>query len=394
MSKFWGAGKLVAQLDHHVTREDAKRQLIALGKAAVPDLLDGLRDRNASGVSGIESAAILGLIGDPDSLPPLIQFLRDSDEKTREYAAFAIDCLAYGGVRDSHAVEPLLELLKEPSWLTRSRSALALGSIGDGRALQPLLRVACEDPDSAVQKGAIAAIAKLGDPRGIELLQEVMRTHRLAYLRKEIEAAVTKLAAPAVRVADTSRVQHNKERSDLATNLKRWCASGFPAHWVDRKGGVWNHEEWLALLIELKTSPFWPMDESAIGRVLEDLKATRMRRLLDWCRGYSDERKQKHLPYFHPETLRDILDALQRAPMSPTAPEIVYVGRVPQSGLKKDEEGDSLDIIDRLSLRISQNEDASSDTTIEISDTGVTVVARSVRCILVRLMGGRLAIYS
>jgi hypothetical protein len=55
-------------------------------------------------------------------------------------------------------------------------------------------------------------------------------------------------------------------------NLHLWEQSGRPRRWVEARGGVWSHKDWLALLDELRDSEFWPVDPAAVGRVLEAVK--------------------------------------------------------------------------------------------------------------------------
>jgi hypothetical protein len=55
-------------------------------------------------------------------------------------------------------------------------------------------------------------------------------------------------------------------------NLRRWRESGQARLWVERHQGRWNHEDWLALLEELKRSAFWPMQGDSVGLVLEEIK--------------------------------------------------------------------------------------------------------------------------
>ncbi len=55
-------------------------------------------------------------------------------------------------------------------------------------------------------------------------------------------------------------------------NLARWKASGQARAWVEAHRGVWNHNDWLALLDELRRSSFWPMQPDAVGAVLEEHK--------------------------------------------------------------------------------------------------------------------------
>jgi hypothetical protein len=63
-----------------------------------------------------------------------------------------------------------------------------------------------------------------------------------------------------------------------AENLRRWRESGQVRTWVEARQGRWDHDDWLALLEELKRSPFWPMPPDAVGLLLEDEKRERLRR--------------------------------------------------------------------------------------------------------------------
>src|SRR5262249_31173221 len=58
----------------------------------------------------------------------------------------------------------------------------------------------------------------------------------------------------------------------LAENLRRWQQSGGPRRWVEARRGRWGHEDWLALLEELRRSPYWPLDPGAAGLALEQAR--------------------------------------------------------------------------------------------------------------------------
>jgi hypothetical protein len=64
-------------------------------------------------------------------------------------------------------------------------------------------------------------------------------------------------------------------------NLRRWQDSGWPRHWVETHGGAWNHGDWMALLEQLRSSEFWPLESAEVGRVLEEL-AMEWRNLRRW----------------------------------------------------------------------------------------------------------------
>jgi len=77
-----------------------------------------------------------------------------------------------------------------------------------------------------------------------------------------------------------------------ARHLELWVESGEPERWVKARSGNWDHADWLGLLESLKGSAYWPMDEGAIGNVIESLKkrttATGRDRILELARAAHD----------------------------------------------------------------------------------------------------------
>jgi hypothetical protein len=55
-------------------------------------------------------------------------------------------------------------------------------------------------------------------------------------------------------------------------NLRRWERSGLARKWVAARRGRWDHADWVALLEELRRSPYWPLDPAAVGEVLEEFR--------------------------------------------------------------------------------------------------------------------------
>ena len=79
------------------------------------------------------------------------------------------------------------------------------------------------------------------------------------------------LKPPAVPTRDPEPERRTPEQIE-AENLRKWRASGQARAWVERRGGRWGHDDWLALLEELKRSPYWPMRPEAVGQALEEVK--------------------------------------------------------------------------------------------------------------------------
>jgi HEAT repeat protein len=135
-------------------------------KGDVSGLIRALRYRKDFQVR--EGAAqALGEIGDPRSVGPLIDTLRDEQLTVRWSAA---DALAKIG--DARAVEPLIAAFKDKLL----RNVKALGQINDTRAVEPLC-AALEDKSHEVRHAAAKGLGKIGDPRAVgPLISALSRT--------------------------------------------------------------------------------------------------------------------------------------------------------------------------------------------------------------------------
>jgi hypothetical protein len=88
------------------------------------------------------------------------------------------------------------------------------------------------------------------------------------------KASATASAAPSVKERPSDAADEEK-RGPLhpeAENLRKWRESGQARSWVQARRGSWGHADWLALLDDLRRSPFWPVDPEAVGLVLEEEK--------------------------------------------------------------------------------------------------------------------------
>ena len=145
-----------------------------IGVPAVGLLIDALKDdyRRDSAVS------VLGEIGDPRAVDPLIRALIDarnrSIDRLGNYDTFAAKAAQAALVQlGASAVQPVSAMLSRTGVLPQARECLArvLGKIGDPRAVESLIYV-LENPYEAVQVryGAVLALGEIGDPRAVEPL--------------------------------------------------------------------------------------------------------------------------------------------------------------------------------------------------------------------------------
>lgn len=184
----------------------AGQQLVAMGAAATPALLELLRKGNETGRAN--AARLLGYIceplkqvlpalerafrADPDqevrriagkalgdigepALPILVNALRNGDGAMCEVAAQALVDL---GPKAAPAVPALIEVLRSETRLARASAADALGAIGPAAAPSvPGLIKALDDGDTLVRKRAAAAFGAFG-PRSAPAIPNLIGSLR------------------------------------------------------------------------------------------------------------------------------------------------------------------------------------------------------------------------
>jgi HEAT repeat protein len=185
---------LIALLSHPDTRvqEQAASALATLGARATRYLIGELDDFDPKVRLGIVEA--LGDIGDPSAVPSLVELL--SVEKSGE-VRWAIT-LALGNTGDPDAAIPLLQALRDPDKYVRFGTAMALGRLGwqpsgedraylliarqewdslpalGADATHPLLW-ATRDRDPSIRARAVDLLGSLGDARGADACDLVLR---------------------------------------------------------------------------------------------------------------------------------------------------------------------------------------------------------------------------
>lgn len=134
----------------------------------------------------LRAAAALGQLGEP-AVGPLLSSLEDLP-RARGYAA-----LALGTIGDSRAVRPMIGLLADPVAEVRFLAALALGRMGDAAAVESLC-AALADPARDVREAAAWALGALGDSRAANPLA-ALRDDPDAGVRDRATEALEKLGA-------------------------------------------------------------------------------------------------------------------------------------------------------------------------------------------------------
>jgi HEAT repeat protein len=152
---------------HEVRRQEILAGLRALGKKAVPALVQVLSDSDVQ--MRRNSVLVMISLAGPyekkprlditDALPALIKATEDKDTDVRGWAAHAI---AEIGPAAKAAVPALIKLLQGKDEGPRNTSCIALGAIGPAaKEALPALRAALDDPSKDVRQFARAAIMQI-----------------------------------------------------------------------------------------------------------------------------------------------------------------------------------------------------------------------------------------
>jgi HEAT repeat protein len=144
--------------------------LVGFGAGAVWSLLAYIRvnhDQDDDNEPVIEAIRILGIIGERDIGPALIDLLDRFEDPELKIAA--IDALGYIG--GPMAVAPMVGFLDADDWRIRSKAAHSLGEIGDPLA-NDALRKGLEDANWWVRRNSAAALAGMSE--GVEVLHEAL----------------------------------------------------------------------------------------------------------------------------------------------------------------------------------------------------------------------------
>ena len=185
----------ILQDESEYVRRAAVEVLNQVGNTgAIKDLLGALRDRDWW--VRVRAADALGTIGGPKVVEAVLSLVKDKDEFIRRCA---VEILITTRVKTGGEAifTSLVDALNDGDWWVRERAIDALASLGDLRAVPPLVRVMEQDVKAAPI--AIRALASLGDPQAIRPL--------LAQLRRPDKAVKAEAIRALVALADEANAE-------------------------------------------------------------------------------------------------------------------------------------------------------------------------------------------
>ena len=185
----------ILQDESEYVRRAAVEVLNQVGNtSAIKDLLGALRDRDWW--VRVRAADALGTIGGPKVVEAVLSLVKDKDEFIRRCA---VEILITTRVKTGGEAifTSLVDALNDGDWWVRERAIDALASLGDLRAVPPLVRVMEQDVKAAPI--AIRALASLGDPQAIRPL--------LAQLRRPDKAVKAEAIRALAALADEANAE-------------------------------------------------------------------------------------------------------------------------------------------------------------------------------------------
>jgi HEAT repeat protein len=215
--------------------EDIERALLSFGDLTLEPLLMTLQDHNIRPYKRSAAAHLLGELKHPAAVLSLVASLK---YEGRDYEEFSV----------------------------RSSAIHALGQIG-GEAALKALSAALDDRAIAYQLDVLEALGNIGGQAVIDLLYETLKTNT-TIPRTEICKILVKLGRlePAENDIQPFKSDSPEEQSRKLTNF------GYLWKFCVQKHGNWNHEDWQALLADIRSFGLTHLTDDEIGLLLEKEK--------------------------------------------------------------------------------------------------------------------------
>lgn len=160
----------------------------ALGRNTSPDAVEPLITRYNDDFNGYVRKGVVWALGncrDQRALPTLIDALKTDISAVRLWAASALAQMAEVGYDAVIiTIPPLIEVMRQdPVAAVRSNCAWTVGqlcrelpsNVVYATAIDALLETFAEDEDLGVREDARSSLLKVGDPRGLQVIEEIER---------------------------------------------------------------------------------------------------------------------------------------------------------------------------------------------------------------------------
>ena len=195
--------------------QPSKEALGEIGEPAVPYLVDKMNTQDARTMWALVD--IFKIIGTP-AVPAVVEAIGAEDNYKRRLAVRVL-----GEMKDTTAVEGLLQYADDPDFRIRSGVLNALGKIGDPRGVEPSV-IGLSDDDYLVRTSAAISLSMLADPATIDPLLKSLSDEYYGVRFKAAEA-LWNIGQPSVKpVKSALESRHDTSAFylliEIAGNLK------------------------------------------------------------------------------------------------------------------------------------------------------------------------------
>lgn len=174
--------------------------------AAVPEAIGQLEDKDW----WLRKLAIQQLVdsGWKDAWTFIVPLLNDEDKRVQAAAAIAL-----GALKEPKSIKHLVAALKEGTEVSDA-SAKALAHF-DPAQVMPLVRLAAQDEDNGVRRGAVKALREVKSPEALDVLYDLLRNDLIPDPKAQLKAALALADKKDPRAAEFL----NKLRGNKSTRI-------------------------------------------------------------------------------------------------------------------------------------------------------------------------------
>jgi HEAT repeat protein len=145
--------------------EYAKDSIIKMGEKVLPDLFKIVKNKKEDVEYRIEICNLIGKIKSKNSIPVLVELLKESHPGLRKEAVKAI-----GELKDTSCLKYIVKMLDDPHDIVRREAIIAIKKTEDKRAINFLRRMLLKERDYSNISEILRA---LGDLKAKEALKEI-----------------------------------------------------------------------------------------------------------------------------------------------------------------------------------------------------------------------------
>lgn len=138
------------------------------------------------------AAMALGEIKDPIASEPLIQAFADTDYQVRKNAAMSLEKIKIEGIRNSAALEILMQSLRNDD---RQIQGSAIRVLTNTWAIEPLIKNLKND-DEVIRQTAVRILGKIKAVDAAESLIQMLKNDRSEAVREEVAIALGEIKSP------------------------------------------------------------------------------------------------------------------------------------------------------------------------------------------------------